>query len=170
MYTKLILLCMAAGVYAGGRFGFHHGGFGGPVFAAAAAPVVAKVGLAEPVYPPQPYTFGYDTVDEYGNKQFRNEQSDSNNVKTGSYGYTDANGLYRRVNYVADAHGFRTTIETNEPGTKAGASADAVYNANPVVSGPVVKAAAAYLAPTYAKLTVPAYAFAGHHHGYGSRY
>ncbi|KAH9370315.1 hypothetical protein HPB48_007348 [Haemaphysalis longicornis] len=167
---------MATSAYAGGRFlrpGFHHGGgFGGPVFAAAAAPVVAKVGFGEPAYPPQPYTFGYDTVDEYGNKQFRNEQSDSNNVKTGSYGYTDANGLYRRVNYIADAHGFRTTIETNEPGTKAGASADAVYNANPVVSGPVVKAAAAYLAPTYAKLTVPAYAFSGHHHhhGYGSRY
>ncbi|KAK8782877.1 hypothetical protein V5799_015783 [Amblyomma americanum] len=166
MYAKLLLLCMATSAYAGFlRPGFGHGGFGGPVFAAAAAPVVDKV------YPPQPYTFGYDTVDEYGNKQFRNEQSDSNNVKTGSYGYTDANGLYRRVNYIADAHGFRTTIETNEPGTKAGASADAVYNANPVVSGPVVKAAAAFVAPTYAKLTVPAFAFGGHHHhGYGSRY
>lgn len=71
---------------------------------------------AEPVYAPQPYSFGYDTVDEYGNKQFRQETSDANNAKTGSYGYTDANGVYRRVDYVADAAGFRATISTNEPG------------------------------------------------------
>ncbi|XP_042150169.1 cuticle protein 10.9, partial [Ixodes scapularis] len=169
-FKVIVIFMVAASAYAGGRFGFHHGGFGGGhVFAAAAAPVVSKAFLADAAYPPQPYSFGYDTVDEYGNKQFRNEQSDSNNVKTGSYGYTDAHGLYRRVNYVADAHGYRATVSTNEPGTKAGASADAVFDANPVVSGPVVKAAAAYVAPTYAKLHVPAYAF-GHHHGYGHRY
>lgn len=34
----------------------------------------------------------------------------------GSYGYTDAWGLYRIVDYVADANGFRATIRTNEPG------------------------------------------------------
>ncbi|CAN7996845.1 unnamed protein product, partial [Ixodes pacificus] len=86
--------------------------------------------------PPQPYSFGYDNVDEYGTKLFHKETGDANNVKRGSYGYTDANGLYRRVNYVADANGFRATVETNEPGTQAGASADAVFNANPVVVGP----------------------------------
>ncbi|KAH7963365.1 hypothetical protein HPB52_020759 [Rhipicephalus sanguineus] len=47
---------------------------------------------------------------------FRSEQGDSNNIKTGSYGYRDVNGLYRRVNYVADANGFRATVDTNEPG------------------------------------------------------
>lgn len=71
----------------------------------------------EPVYAPQPYSFGYDTVDEYGNKQFRQETSDANNAKRGSYGYTDADGIYRRVDYVADAAGFRATISTNEPGS-----------------------------------------------------
>ncbi|KAH7963022.1 hypothetical protein HPB52_019284 [Rhipicephalus sanguineus] len=86
------------------------------------------------VGPPQPYSFGYDNVDEFGNRQFRSEQGDSNNAKTGSYGYRDANGLYRRVNYVADAYGFRATVDTNEPGTAPGASADAVFNAAPVVS------------------------------------
>ncbi|XP_077553469.1 uncharacterized protein LOC144168337 [Haemaphysalis longicornis] len=83
--------------------------------------------------PPEPYNFGYDTVDEFGNRQFRSEQGDSNNAKTGSYGYRDVNGLYRRVNYVADANGFRATVDTNEPGTAPGASADAVFNAAPVV-------------------------------------
>ena len=81
----------------------------------AAADDVKEV-HAEPVYAPQPYSFGYDTVDEYGNKQFRQETSDASNAKTGSYGYTDANGVYRRVDYVADAAGFRATISTNEPG------------------------------------------------------
>ncbi|XP_077553473.1 uncharacterized protein LOC144168341 [Haemaphysalis longicornis] len=83
--------------------------------------------------PPEPYNFGYDTVDELGNRQFHSEQGDANNAKTGSYGYTDVNGLYRRVNYVADANGFRATVDTNEPGTAPGASADVVFNAAPVV-------------------------------------
>ncbi|KAK8767216.1 hypothetical protein V5799_006003 [Amblyomma americanum] len=83
--------------------------------------------------PPQPYSFGYDNVDEYGNRQFRSEQGNSSNTKTGSYGYRDAYGLYRRVNYVADAIGFRATVDTNEPGTAPGASADVVFNAAPVV-------------------------------------
>ncbi|KAH9384440.1 hypothetical protein HPB48_026447 [Haemaphysalis longicornis] len=72
-------------------------------------------------------------VDEFGNRQFRSEQGDANNAKTGSYGYTDVNGPYRRVSYVADANGFRATVDTNEPGTAPGASADAVFNAASVV-------------------------------------
>lgn len=35
----------------------------------------------------------------------------------GTYGYTDSYGIYRQVDYVADKHGFRATIKTNEPGT-----------------------------------------------------
>lgn len=111
-------------------------------------------------------------MDEYGNKQFHKEESDSNNVKRGSYGYTDANGLYRRVSYIADANGFRATIETNEPGTKAGSSADAVFNANPVVAGPTLGTAASYGAPTYAGRGNSGFGY-GHHgqagRGYKSR-
>ncbi|KAH7965878.1 hypothetical protein HPB49_011778 [Dermacentor silvarum] len=70
--------------------------------------------------PPQPYSFGYDTADEFGNRQFRSEQGDANNAKTGSYGYTDVNGLYRRVSYVADANGFRATVDTERTGHRAG--------------------------------------------------
>ncbi|KAK8754921.1 hypothetical protein V5799_002389 [Amblyomma americanum] len=76
---------------------------------------------------PQPYSFGYDNVDEYGNRQFRSDQGDSTNAKTGSY------GLYRRVNYVADVNGFRVTVDTNEPGTPPDATVDVVFHAAQVV-------------------------------------
>ncbi|KAH9371570.1 hypothetical protein HPB48_021231 [Haemaphysalis longicornis] len=88
----------------------------------------------ETCMPPQPYSFGYDNTDEYGTQQFHKEEGDANNAKTGSYGYRDANGLYRIVKYVADENGFRATIDTNEPGTLPGSSADAVFNANPVAA------------------------------------
>ncbi|XP_023239487.1 cuticle protein 16.8-like [Centruroides sculpturatus] len=63
-----------------------------------------------------PYSFGYDLKDEHGNNQFHREESDEHGTKRGSYGYTDAYGIYRHVEYVADALGFRATIKTNEPG------------------------------------------------------
>ncbi|KAH9371614.1 hypothetical protein HPB48_017702 [Haemaphysalis longicornis] len=85
--------------------------------------------------PAQPYSFGYDNVDEFGTKTYHKEQGDASNAKTGSFGYTDASGLFRRVNYVADAGGFRAQIDTNEPGTLPGASADAVFNSNPRPAG-----------------------------------
>nr|XP_054931643.1 pupal cuticle protein 36-like isoform X2 [Dermacentor andersoni] len=136
-------------------------GFAG--YAAAPAPYGRYDAYASP---PHPYNFGYDNVDEYGNRQFRNEQGDFNNAKTGSYGYRDANGLYRRVNYVADANGFRATVDTNEPGTAPGASADAVFNAAPVVP-PVPSGAAQIGAPTaFAARAASAYN-AGGYSGYG---
>ncbi|KAK8765727.1 hypothetical protein V5799_031661, partial [Amblyomma americanum] len=116
--AQLLLVFLAAKAY-----GLHHhttaAGYPGPGFGGYAAPVAANAyrGYADYASPPQPYSFGYDNVDEYGNRQFRSEQGDSSNAKTGSYGYRDAYGLYRRVNYVADANGFRATVDTNEPGT-----------------------------------------------------
>ncbi|CAN7942486.1 unnamed protein product, partial [Ixodes hexagonus] len=176
------LLCLVSCAFAGDRFlhpSINQGGFGG------AQGLTAAAAGADELYPAQPYNFGYDSVDEYGNKHFHKEEGDANNVKTGSYGYTDANGLYRRVNYVADANGFRATIETNEPGTKAGASADAIFNANPVVAQPALAKAAAYVAPAYAMQGGPGYGHPGHvqaaygqaghghpghgHHGFGAR-
>ncbi|KAG0426174.1 hypothetical protein HPB47_026704 [Ixodes persulcatus] len=156
------LICLLSCAFAGDRFvgsGFHQAGLGG-------APGLGVASASDnEIYSAQPYDFGYDNVDEYGNKQFHKEQGDANNAKTGSFGYTDANGVYRRVNYVADANGFRATVETNEPGTKTGVSADAVFNARPVVVAPSLSKAAAYGAPVYAKPAGRAYGHHGHDQG-----
>ncbi|KAG0427860.1 hypothetical protein HPB47_025100, partial [Ixodes persulcatus] len=81
--------------------------------------------VVQNVHVPQPYSFGYDNVDEFGTRLTRQETGDELNNKVGSYGYVDAHGVARTVNYVADALGFRATVETNEPGTKTSAPADA---------------------------------------------
>lgn len=107
---------------------------------------------------PQPYSFGYETKDAYGNKQFRQEDSDHTGAKRGSYGYTDAHGIYRTVEYIADKHGFRAWIKTNEPGTANQNPADVEVNA---VDSPVVHHAPAYSAPVH--YTAPV-----HYDSYGS--
>lgn len=58
----------------------------------------------------------------------------------------DADGHSRTVNYVADAAGFRATVETNEPGTKTSAPADTQYfsssaEVRPAAVAPAVPAA-----------------------------
>ena len=37
----------------------------------------------------------------------------------GSYGYVDANGIFRKVYYVADENGFRVKMDSNEPGMRS---------------------------------------------------
>ncbi|XP_049518668.1 adult-specific rigid cuticular protein 15.7 [Dermacentor silvarum] len=168
MFLKLhvLFVCVFVEAYALEHHQLNQAGYvdlGFAGYAAAPAPNRRYDAYASP---PQPYSFGYDNVDEYGNQQFRSEQGDSNNAKTGSYGYRDANGLYRRVNYVADANGFRATVDTNEPGTAPGASADAVFNAAPVVP-PVPSGAAQIAAPAaFAARAVAPYN-AGGYSGYG---
>ncbi|XP_023223484.1 cuticle protein 14-like [Centruroides vittatus] len=61
------------------------------------------------------YNFGYNEGHATGGT-FRRESGDIAGNKVGSYGLTDADGRRRVVNYVADAAGFRATINTNEPG------------------------------------------------------
>ncbi|KAH7965353.1 hypothetical protein HPB49_006271 [Dermacentor silvarum] len=168
-WVQLLLALFVVECYA-----LHHhqqptqAGYGGPGFGGYAAPAATPYrGYDAYSTPPQPYNFGYDNVDEYGNRQFRSEQGDANNVKTGSYGYRDVNGLYRRVNYVADANGFRATVDTNEPGTAPGASADAVFNAAPVVR-PVPSGAAQIGAPTAYAVRAPAPYNARSYSGSGS--
>ncbi|XP_075747293.1 cuticle protein 10.9-like [Rhipicephalus microplus] len=81
-------------------------------------------------YKPQPYKFGYEIKDAWGNTQHRHEVGDEYNTKRGSYGFTDAHGIYRRVEYVADSNGFRAIVKTNEPGTKTHHPAHALYHSN----------------------------------------
>jgi len=126
----------------------HHGAYAVPkqvIYPAAA--------YEEPIYAPQPYNFGYKIDDGYGNNQHQEESGDSYGNKKGSYGFTDAYGIYRKVDYIADEGGFRATISTNEPGTADSHPADAK-----IISAPAaIHTAPAYHAPVYA---APAYTHA----------
>lgn len=111
---------------------------------------------------PQSYSFGYNSADEFGTRIQRHESSDVNNVRTGSYGYSDANGIYRHVNYVADGAGFRAAVETNEPGTQGGHTAGVHYNAAPVAApAPVVAGVAPVVAASPYRAALPAPRVAG---------
>lgn len=61
-----------------------------------------------------PFAWGYDINDGYGGAQYHKENGDEYGKRTGSYGYTDAYGIYRQVDYVADEHGFRATIKVSK--------------------------------------------------------
>ncbi|GIY75137.1 cuticle protein 10.9 [Caerostris darwini] len=99
------------GGYGGGNRGIGGGGYGGGAGGGYGG------GYGGGNLPPQPYQFDYTARDEQGNTHYRNEQGDQSGAMRGSYGYTDNQGLYRVVDYVADAGGFRANVRTNEPGT-----------------------------------------------------
>ncbi|XP_035219369.1 adult-specific rigid cuticular protein 15.5-like [Stegodyphus dumicola] len=83
----------------------------------ASLPVAVHQPLHYPVHhAPQPYKFGYSIKDHHG-EQHREEVGDGASGVKGSYGFTDARGIHRQVNYVADHAGFRAQVKTNEPGT-----------------------------------------------------
>lgn len=80
---------------------------------------------------PQSYEFGYKVKDPHGSGHFQKESGVSighSNKKVGSYGLQDADGRWRVVNYIADDHGFRASIETNEPGTGNSDPASVIIN------------------------------------------
>lgn len=79
----------------------------------------------------QPYGFGYDVNDGWGNTQYRHEKGTGPWEVKGSYGYKDAHGIHRHVDYVADKHGFRAHVRTNEPGTAPKDPAAVKMDANP---------------------------------------
>ena len=82
-----------------------------------AQPVKYTTTVAEEHHQPQPYAFGFNSVDEQGATHERQESKDANGVVTGSYTIQDTvTGAHRIVNYVADAEGFRASIQSNEPG------------------------------------------------------
>ena len=89
------------------------------------------------------YAFGYDIVDGHGASNSRREAGDAHGNKHGSYSLHDIDGRARRVDYVADGHGFRAVVNTNEPGTAHSAPAAAVI-ASPYAApvAPVVAHAA----------------------------
>ncbi|GIY07033.1 hypothetical protein CEXT_735211 [Caerostris extrusa] len=96
---------IGGGGYGGGAGGGYGGGYGG-----------GNGTLRHSVFtPPQPYQFDYTARDEQGNTHYRNEQGDQSGAMRGSYGYTDNQGLYRVVDYVADAGGFELTSAPTNP-------------------------------------------------------
>ncbi|KAL1436659.1 hypothetical protein MTO96_049553 [Rhipicephalus appendiculatus] len=98
------------------------------------------------------YKFGYKEAHTSGSS-FRQEAGDAWGNKVGSYGLTDADGRVRVVKYVADGHGFRAHIATNEPGTAASHPAAAAYHARHAVPAVGVAAAKVVAAPV-AKVAV----------------
>ncbi|CAL1279596.1 unnamed protein product [Larinioides sclopetarius] len=85
------------------------------ILAALAVTTFASLHYAPIHHTLQPFKFGYSVKNKHG-EQHREEVGDGKNVK-GSYGFTDARGILRQVNYVADHAGFRAQVKTNEPGT-----------------------------------------------------
>lgn len=49
---------------------------------------------------PEPYAFAYNVDDGYGTTQEREETQDAYGNVKGSYGYMDANGIFRKVSVV----------------------------------------------------------------------
>lgn len=107
---------------------------------------------------PKPYQFAYEIKDEFGNENHRQESGNEQGAVQGNYGYTDAYGLFRQVEYTADDYGFKARIKTNEPGTDNQNPADVEVYADPVQTkyeapnkvGPVIvaaKPAGSYAAP-----------------------
>ncbi|XP_003747964.1 calphotin [Galendromus occidentalis] len=77
------------------------------------------------------YQFGYDEKHTTGGS-FRKETGDGLGRKIGSYGLHDADGRVRVVNYVADEHGFRAAVQSNEPGVAPEDPAATTINKAPV--------------------------------------
>ncbi|KAK8784929.1 hypothetical protein V5799_008706 [Amblyomma americanum] len=82
-----------------------------------------------------PYSFAYDAIGADGSST-RSESGDAQGRVTGFYTITTAEGSRRRVSYVADEHGFRATVDTNEHGTADESPADVVWRSTaPKVHG-----------------------------------
>ncbi|XP_074595354.1 adult-specific rigid cuticular protein 15.7-like [Brevipalpus obovatus] len=116
------------------------------------------------------------TDDGYGNYAFsykengatggtsRAEAGDAHGNKKGSYSLGVIDGRERVVDYVADGHGFRASVRTNEPGTAPLAPAAVVMHAPDAVG--IAAATAKAAAPTLAGLAAgPVIGYGGYGHG-----
>ena len=88
----------------------------------------ARQAEAEPK--PEPYSFTYETTDEYGTTLTRTESGDEQGNVKGSYMYRDPEGVYRTVEYADNGDGFNANVQTNEPGVVSHKAADAEYIKN----------------------------------------
>ncbi|XP_055949060.1 cuticle protein 10.9-like [Argiope bruennichi] len=90
--------------------------------------------ILQPIlYHAQPYNFGY-AIKDHTSDQYRQEKGNGLGGVVGSYGFKDARGIFRNVNYVADHAGFRAVVNGNEPGTANQNPASVIVNPHqPVV-------------------------------------
>ncbi|XP_050043063.1 uncharacterized protein [Dermacentor andersoni] len=112
-------------------------GVGFPNYPAPAAPYGRGYDTYASLFQtPAQYGFGYNTAGEYNNRQFGAAQDRSNFPKAGMYGYPDAGGLYRQMNYADAQQRFQATpgsVGAHERGTAPGVSRDAAFNAAPII-------------------------------------
>uniref|UniRef100_A0A6G1SNH4 Adult-specific rigid cuticular protein 15.5 n=1 Tax=Aceria tosichella TaxID=561515 RepID=A0A6G1SNH4_9ACAR len=104
---------------------------GNAALAALARPAAAAASEEEANPRPEPYNFQYafNSGDAAtSGSSTREEQQDASGRVTGFYTLKGEDGRDRRVDYVADASGFRATISTNELGTANKDSADGKFN------------------------------------------
>ncbi|XP_076353277.1 cuticle protein 10.9-like [Tachypleus tridentatus] len=119
MIAKVLVICYFASAVVGGRLPY-----GGHVIRIVQVPSYETKAAVSFEEAPEPYQFQFENTDEDGNTISRSESGNANGVVTGSYGYKNAEGVYRQVEYVADASGFHPKIKTNEQGTATSAPAD----------------------------------------------
>ncbi|GFX32808.1 cuticle protein 10.9 [Trichonephila clavipes] len=134
MFKGLLLLSIAAVALAQYGYGdaYGHNDYAQPIPYQYGYDIAGACDHGELFAQPIPYQYGYDIAGDHGEfKQTRQEHGDGHGNVQGSYGYTDAHGIYRQVDYVADAHGFRAAVKTNEPGTESQNPADVELHAQP---------------------------------------
>jgi hypothetical protein len=138
-YFALLVVAVVASVEAGG-IGIGHGvGVVGVVNTGASAVSRSDDGHGN-------YAFAYNEDHATGGT-FRKEKGGPG-VQVGSYGLRDADGRVRVVNYVADALGYRASIQTNEPGVDPKQDPAAVsINGGGYAVAPVAVAAPVIAAP-----------------------
>ncbi|XP_023229147.1 cell wall protein IFF6-like isoform X2 [Centruroides sculpturatus] len=117
----------------------------------SATPEIAPVGIAQvPVIPaiysggpsssavsfdltpgseeaPKPYSFGYTAEGIDGVSAHQESSDGAGNVK-GSYSLNTKDGRTRKVDYTADAGGFKASVNTNEQGTKSENPAQVLFH------------------------------------------
>lgn len=118
----------------------HKTHYASPALAVAAPVALASTGTSSQFRSEDNYgnyNFGYDESHAGGSTSRREEEA--NGVRRGSYSLTEADGRQRVVHYVADASGFRATVQTNEPGVEPKDPADVAINkAAPVAVGKLI--------------------------------
>ncbi|GIY30431.1 uncharacterized protein CDAR_375881 [Caerostris darwini] len=131
-FFKIALIALSAIQYASamglGAFGGGLGGMGGGMGGGYG-------GMGGGMEAPKPFAMGYQANGD-GAASFRSEQGDASGNVRGSYGYRDAQGLYRMVEYSAGQGGFQAAVKTNEPGVDGKENpADVQMNVQPAPAG-----------------------------------